>query len=26
MDIELYNYVDKVLRKLRMGKLLDELK
>ena len=26
MDIELYNYVDRVLRKLRMGKLLDELK
>lgn len=26
MDIELYNYVDVVLRKLKLGKLLDELK
>lgn len=26
MDIEMYNYVDVVLRKHKMGKLLDELK
>jgi len=26
MDIERYNYVDTVLRKLRMGILIDELK
>jgi hypothetical protein len=26
MDIELYNYVDVVLRKLRLGILFDELK
>jgi len=26
MDIELYNYVDVVLRKLRLGRLQDEIK
>lgn len=26
MDIDLYNYVDVVLRKLKMGTLLDEQK
>lgn len=26
MDIEMYNYVDVILRKLRMGKLADEVK